>query len=76
MSLLFLPVRVYFAAMSFDFDVMTRGAEFFVQRSFPPHMHEGYIARLLRRSERDLRLAKLLMAAGVSPPSNYAALDL
>jgi hypothetical protein len=54
--------------MIFDPEIIHRGAEWYVRRAIPEHDQDNLIVSLLRRAERDIRLAKRLMEAGISPP--------
>jgi hypothetical protein len=58
-----------------DIDIIQRGAEFYVRRTFPEHQQDHLIAALVRRVERDVRLAKILMEAGISPPQAATTLQ-
>ena len=65
--------------MVFDVAIATRGAEAFCRRHLPPEMHDAMIRKLVLRAElgHDRRLARLLMEAGLAPPSDeYVPLDL
>ena len=61
--------------MVLDHDIIRRGAEFYVRRAIPEHDQDNLIAALIRRSEKDIRLAKILMEAGISPPQAATTLQ-
>jgi hypothetical protein len=55
--------------------ILRRGAEHFVYRVIPEHDRDNLIAALLRRADKDIRLAKILMEAGISPPQAATTLQ-
>jgi DNA-binding phage protein len=61
--------------MVLDPDIIRRGAEWYVRRAIPEHDQDNLIVALLRRVERDVRLAKILMEAGISPPQAATTLQ-